>query len=62
MASTHSMKIQNEYEYPDKEIELDWKDLWTKMGHNLADKSDSGDSIENSVSTVTSKGIEGRRF
>jgi hypothetical protein len=33
-------------------IELDWKDLWTKMGHNLENKADSGDYVEKALGTV----------
>ena len=58
MASTHSMKSQNEVEYR-KKIELDRKDIRTKMGHDLWNKKDSWDSTENAVSMVVKKWIKG---
>lgn len=33
------------------------KDLWTKMGHNLDDKNDSGDYVEKAINTALKQGI-----
>jgi len=56
MATTHSMKIQNEVEYQRK-IDLRWQFLRGKMGHSLV-KYDWGDSIENAVKTGLKHWIE----
>lgn len=43
-------------------VELYWEDLWTKMGHNLADKTDSGDYVEKALDTTNKKGIKGKTY
>lgn len=43
-------------------IELYWEDLWTKMGHNLADKKDSGDYVEKGLSVTNKLGIKGKTY
>lgn len=41
----------------DNIINLDRRDLWTKMWHNLDDKNDSGDYVENMLNTLRKKWI-----
>ena len=55
-ATTNSMKSQNEVEYW-KEIDLDWKQLWADMGHDLNNKSDSGDYVIKALKTAISNWI-----
>ena len=56
MATTHSMKIQNELEY-NRKIFLDRKHLWKNMWHSLT-KYDGWDSVENALKTALKNGIE----
>ena len=55
MATTHSMKVQNEFEHKEW-VELSWKDLWQKMGHSLT-HYDGWDQIEKAVKTALKEGI-----
>lgn len=41
-------------------IEMDWKDLWKKMGHDLNNKADSWDYVEKALLTTNKKGIKGK--
>jgi len=41
-------------------IELDRKDLWTKMGHKLEDMNDSGDYVEKALLTTNKQWIKGK--
>lgn len=41
-------------------VELDRKDLWKKMGHNLENKSDSGDYVEKALLTTNKNWIAGK--
>lgn len=38
-------------------ITPDWKDLWTKMGHDINNRNDSGDYVEKAVSTALKEWI-----
>ena len=56
MATTHSMKIQNELEYNSK-IFLDWKFLRAKMWHSIT-VYDGWDSVDNAIKTALKNGID----
>lgn len=57
MATTHSMKSQNEKEHWPN-VWIDWKDLRANMGHSLT-HYDWWDYIEKAVKTAISKWIKG---
>jgi len=65
-ATSHSLQIDKVKEMtgataqiPDNVVTMDWKDNWVKMWHDLNNKNDSGDYVENAVKTAVDKGILG---
>ena len=55
-ATTNSMKSQNEKEYW-KELEFNWKELWSDMWHDLSDKNDRWDRLIKAIKTALSNWI-----
>lgn len=53
------LNVKNSWKIPSKENILtpDRKDLWSKMGHNLDDKNDSGDYVEKAINTAIKEKI-----
>ena len=43
-------------------INLDRKDLWIKMGHDINNKNDSGDYVEKMLRTLRVLGINGKSY
>ena len=61
-ATSHGVQVlavKDKWVTPTKEniITPDWKDLWSKMWHDLDDKNDSGDYVEKAISTALKLGI-----
>lgn len=54
-----TLAVMQEFGEQNQENKLtpDWRDLWTKMGHDLNDKNDSGDYIETAIKTAI-KGVK----
>jgi hypothetical protein len=55
-----ALAIKNEK----KDITISWQDLRTKMGHNLNNKEDSGDYVENALKNAVKfvKAVEGGEY
>ncbi len=54
-ALTHLHVIQNIFDFNDSEIDMDWKDLRTNMGHDLNNSKEWWDYLEHALKTLNKK-------
>ena len=58
------LQVKNRWKKPDKEniVTPSWRDLWSKMGHDLNNKNDSWDYVEKAVNTALKEWISNEEW